>query len=365
MIVAERILILGRTALTDEICAEIERGACGGQYEIAGILDPLADAAPRARWLDAGAILHLEAAVQRTRPDRIVVGMTERRSQLSIRALLEVCTRRGLRVEEAATCYERLTGRVALDSLSPSSIVFSWQLCPPVMGAARGRWIGRGAALAALAALSPLLATIAIAIRLDSEGPVLFVQERLGVHGRPFKLLKFRTMRVAATRTSEWEADNRERVTRVGRWLRRFRLDELPQLLNVVRCEMNLVGPRPHPVSNHDLFTLVGRNLSERTGSAVAYYGLRCTVPPGLTGWAQVRYRYANNLDEEMEKLTYDLYYIKYRSQWLDLRIMLETVKVMFLGHRTATPDPEGRLATPRRGPSFTLRRDRERTTTA
>jgi lipopolysaccharide/colanic/teichoic acid biosynthesis glycosyltransferase len=145
-------------------------------------------------------------------------------------------------------------------------------------------------------------------------------------------------MRVTHEHASEWEADNHARVTRVGRWLRRFRLDELPQFVNVLRCEMSLVGPRPHPVSNHILFTLVARNLSERTGSAVAFYDIRSMVAPGLTGWAQVRYRYANNLDEEMEKLKYDLYYVKYQSRWLDLQILLETVKVMLLGHPDDAP---------------------------
>jgi len=123
-------------------------------------------------------------------------------------------------------------------------------------------------------------------------------------------------------------------VTRVGRWLRAFRLDELPQFVNVLRGEMNLVGPRPHPVTNFELFTLVSRNLNELTGSAIGYYSLRSMVRPGLTGWAQVRYRYANNLEEEIEKLRYDLYYVKYASIALDLRVLLRTVMVVLLGQR-------------------------------
>jgi lipopolysaccharide/colanic/teichoic acid biosynthesis glycosyltransferase len=198
---------------------------------------------------------------------------------------------------------------------------------------------------------------IALAIKADSRGPVLFVQDRLGAGGRAFRLLKFRTMHVAQQRPSEWEADNRHRVTRVGRWLRRLRLDELPQFVNVLRAEMNLVGPRPHPVTNRDLFTLVGRNLNERTGRAVAYYALRSMVTPGVTGWAQVRYRYANNLDEEMEKLQYDLYYVKYRSRWLDLRILAETVKVMLFGSAAEPRAPRTAAATS--AERFDLRRDR------
>jgi lipopolysaccharide/colanic/teichoic acid biosynthesis glycosyltransferase len=134
-------------------------------------------------------------------------------------------------------------------------------------------------------------------------------------------LLKFRTMHPCDEPTSEWVSDNINRITRVGRYLRRFRLDEVPQLVNVLRGEMNLVGPRPHPVVNQAVFM-------ER----IAYYGLRSTVRPGVTGWAQIRYGYANNLDEETEKMRYDLYYIKNRSLWLDLRIMVETIGTILFG---------------------------------
>ena len=178
----------------------------------------------------------------------------------------------------------------------------------------------------------PLLGLIAIAITLESDGPVLFVQPRVGANGRPFKLLKFRTMHVTMVPHSEWAADNQARVTRVGKWLRTLRLDELPQFINILRGEMNLVGPRPHPVCNLELFTLVTRNLNETTGTSVSYYHLRSMVRPGLTGWAQVRYRYANNLEEEIETLRYDLYYVKHVSVWLDLRILADTCRVLFSG---------------------------------
>ena len=177
-------------------------------------------------------------------------------------------------------------------------------------------------ALIGLVLLSPLLAAIALAIRLDSDGPVLFIQERIGRDGQPFDLLKFRTMHPQQERRSEWVQDNCDRITRIGGWLRRFRLDELPQLVNIVRGEMNFVGPRPHPACNQGMFM-------ER----IAYYGLRSTVRPGVTGWAQVRYGYANNIDEETEKMRYDLYYIKNRSLLLDLDILIRTVRIMLLGY--------------------------------
>jgi lipopolysaccharide/colanic/teichoic acid biosynthesis glycosyltransferase len=180
---------------------------------------------------------------------------------------------------------------------------------------------------------------LAALIRFESGGPVLFMQERVGLAGRRFLLLKFRSMRDATGAHTEWAEDNADRITRVGRWIRRYRLDELPQFINVIRGDMNLVGPRPHPLSNRELFILVSRNTPQ-CGEQIPYYSLRTSVRPGITGWAQVRYKYANGLDEEIEKLRYDLYYIKHYSPWLDLRIVIETVGVMFLGHGAVEPEP-------------------------
>jgi lipopolysaccharide/colanic/teichoic acid biosynthesis glycosyltransferase len=227
---------------------------------------------------------------------------------------------------------EHRSGKLAIESLPPASIDLSSAFGPSRGQQLLARALSLAVAVIGLIVTMPLLAVIALAVRLDSDGPVLFVQPRIGARGRPFTLLKFRTMHGTVQRRSEWECDNRDRVTRVGRWLRAFRLDELPQFVNILRGEMNLVGPRPHPVSNFELFTLVARNLNETTGAAVGYYTLRTMVRPGITGWAQVRYQYANNLEEEMEKLRYDLYYIKYASAALDLRILLETIKVIACG---------------------------------
>jgi lipopolysaccharide/colanic/teichoic acid biosynthesis glycosyltransferase len=143
--------------------------------------------------------------------------------------------------------------------------------------------------------------------------------------------LKFRTMRRTSRSRSEWERDNLERITFIGRWLRRFRLDELPQFWNVLKGDMNLIGPRPHPVRNLRLFN-----------ESIPYYRLRLAVRPGITGWAQVRYGYANNLEEETEKMRYDLYYIKHQSVWLDVSIVFQTAKVMVRGHESV---PQATLA--------------------
>ena len=329
----ERVLILGATPMTDQLIRELEsRPRC--RYTVIGVLDdttPPPDA--EAHRLYLGGLNALQAVVDRERPARIVTGLHEWRRAAPLRVLFNSYVSRGVLVEEAHEFYERVSGKVPLESLTAVRVMTLGQFRPSRVHALLARTLSVVVAAAALVALAPLLCLIALTIKLDSPGPVLFRQRRVGAHGRPFTLLKFRTMR-DGDRASEWAGDNLHRVTRLGRWLRRFRLDELPQLVNILRGEMNLVGPRPHPVSNLELFTLVARNLNELTGEAISCYSLRLIVRPGLTGWAQVRYRYANNLDEEIEKLRYDLYYVKHMSPWLDLRVLLETFKV--LGGRAA-----------------------------
>jgi lipopolysaccharide/colanic/teichoic acid biosynthesis glycosyltransferase len=201
------------------------------------------------------------------------------------------------------------------------------------IAAAVGRATSLLIGLVGFVVCAPLCLLIAAAIRLDSPGPIFFRHERIGLHGRRFQLIKFRTMRPADGPTSEWARDNADRITQVGAWLRRFRLDELPQFVNMVRGDLNLVGPRPHPVTNQELFT-----------DRIPYYALRSLVRPGVTGWAQVRFGYANDLGEEIEKMRYDLYYIKHLSPWFDLRILIDTVRIVLFGRgatgATAYPAP-------------------------
>jgi len=180
---------------------------------------------------------------------------------------------------------------------------------------------------------------------------VFFVQERMGMAAKRFRLIKFRTMHLVDAPPSEWVCDNTERITRVGRWLRKFRLDELPQFFNVIHGDMNLVGPRPHPVSNFELFI-----------ENIPYYSLRSVVRPGITGWAQVRYGYANNLNEETEKMMYDLYYIKHLSVSFDLRILLDTVKTVLLGSQSVEADrhPAPAVASGQSATQVTTRRSLE-----
>ena len=328
----ERLLIVGMT-LAEQVIGETEK-RWAGRYVVVGIVDDLPVEPTRPiRCPILGPLSRLGEIVDEVRPDRVLVALRERRKRTPLRALIESCVAKGIVVEDASEFCERLTGRLCIESLAPTSIFFSRRFGPSPAHQQFARIVSLVVASASLAILWPVMALIALAIKMESAGPVLFVHERIGVHGRPFKLLKFRTMHPVNKRKSEWECDNRERVTRIGKWLRCFRLDEVPQFINVLRGEMNLVGPRPHPLSNFELFTLVARNLNELTGSAVGYYALRTMIPPGMTGWAQVRYRYANNVDEEIEKLRYDLYYVKHASKLLDLRILAETVTIIFRGH--------------------------------
>jgi exopolysaccharide biosynthesis polyprenyl glycosylphosphotransferase len=325
-----------------KLIEEIE-AAKSPRYTVAGIVSdeqPEGDSADAARWL--GPSDQLADIAQRVQPTRIVVAVADRRDRLPLQPLLESRVR-GIVVEDAIDFYERLTGKIAIEALRPSVLIMSKGFRNHGMAEIVARIASMVIAAIGLVLVAPLLAALAIAIKIDSRGPVFFIQQRAGRDGRPFGLVKFRTMHPATEARSEWVMDNLDRITPIGRWLRRFRLDELPQLVNVLRGEMNLIGPRPHPTSNHAVFV-----------DDIAYYGLRNSVRPGVTGWAQVRYGYANNLEEETEKMRYDLFYIKNRSIWLDLRILLETVGIIVFGQgasevRRPSPSRSELVPAPRR----------------
>ena len=305
----ERVLILGRGPLAEKILREVAVRPYLG-YEVTGVADD-----------------QLSTFLAATRADRIIVALSERRARLPVRQLLDARIN-GSVVEDGVDAYERLTGKIAIESLTPSNLIFSRDFKKSRFDLAVGRVVSLLAAGLGLILFAPFMVLIALAIKLDSKGPLFFVQERLGRSSKRFKLVKFRTMRVVDCPTSEWANDNSDRITRVGKWLRKFRLDELPQFVNIIRGDMNLVGPRPHPVSNVELF-----------GEEIPYYSLRAVVRPGITGWAQVRLGYANNLEEETEKMRYDLYYIKRLSFWLDLRILFDTVKIVIFGRGSQSLD--------------------------
>ncbi len=231
---------------------------------------------------------------------------------------------RGLRVEEANSFYERALGRVSIDQIQPEWFVFSTGFANGERKRVLKRLFDVLAAVVLGFAALPAMALVAVAIRLEGAGPVLFSQDRVGLHDRLFRIYKFRTMRPArpaADPEVRWVSQESERITPLGGFLRTFRLDELPQLWNVLRGEMSLVGPRPEQPGFCDLLA-----------REIPYYGQRHTVPPGLTGWAQVRYRYGASVEESRRKLEYDLFYVKNLSLRLDLAVLLETVKVVLVG---------------------------------
>ena len=329
----ERVLLLGTSPLALQLAEEL---SCRPHVQVLGVVDDaLAPTSLPIRLPRLGALDDLGRILHEQRPTRIIVTLTARRGRLPVRLLLKARLR-GVQVEDGLETYERLAGKLVIEALPPSALIFCKGLRNSRLLQASTRLLSVLVAAAGLLALLPLFAVVAALIALDSPGPVFFAQDRVGAGGRRFRLLKFRTMLPARATTSEWAADNGNRITRVGRWLRRFRLDELPQLVNVLRGEMNLVGPRPHPVSNFELFL-----------HKIPYYWVRSSVLPGMTGWAQVRYRYANNLEEETEKMRYDLYYIKHRSLGLDLRILAETLKVVLFGKDAAVAAQAAAAARP------------------
>ena len=322
-------LILGAGPFIRDLLAEIKKQpAC--RYRITGVValgDP--DEASSCGYPVLGTVDELHRIIQRHEPEVIIVAPPADRARATDRQLLEARVLHNIRIEHAQAVYEQVTGKLPLETFAPEDIIYSNDFQPNRIALTATRLLSLGFAGAGLILLAPLMLLIGGLIRIDSAGPVFFSQERSGLAGRPFRLLKFRTMATAEGRQSEWEEDNVHRITRVGRWLRKCRLDELPQFFNILSGDMNIVGPRPHPTSNFELFVLAARNTPE-SGEQIPYYSMRYSVRPGITGWAQVRYRYANNLDEEMEKLRFDLYYLKHYSLWLDIRILFETVTMIF-----------------------------------
>jgi lipopolysaccharide/colanic/teichoic acid biosynthesis glycosyltransferase len=326
---AERVLVLGtgelaRTLVNEVVCDR-------DRYRVVGVVGDVPDfEKPSWRCAVIGTLADLSHVLDTLRPDRIVVALDEWWSGCPIVPLVAARSR-GIAVEAGTRFYERVTGRVALEFVRPDELVFLQHRTTSRTASLFARSMSLLVGVAALVLLAPVLVLVAIAIALDSGRPVFFVQERVGMHGVRFRIFKFRTMRPCVGHCSEWERDNGHRVTVVGRFLRKHRLDELPQLLNVVRGEMNLVGPRPLPPSSFETLSTIARNVSG-TGIAIPGYALRTSVRPGITGWAQIRYGYANGIEEELEKLRFDLYYVRHASAALDARILLETLHVAALG---------------------------------
>lgn len=268
-----------------------------------------------------GDFSQISSICQEAQVDRIIVALDERRGKLPLDQLLE-CRLRGVRVEEGIAFSEYLAGKLTVENLRPSSIIFANGFRRSQVIKQVKRYIDIGASLLTLIFSFPCLLAISIAIYLESKGPIFFRQDRVGQDGKVFSLLKFRSMRANAEGDEPvWAGINDSRVTRVGRVIRKLRLDEIPQVINVLKGEMSFVGPRPE----RPFFT-------EKLTQEIPFYSYRHTVKPGITGWAQICYPYGASKEDALEKLKYDLYYIKHMSSYMDLMILLETFKTVFFG---------------------------------
>ena len=316
----ERVLFVG----TGETARKVARQILDQRefaYRVIGFIDD--DASRIGERIVNPAIIGTPADIDRLiaehHIDRIVVGLSDRRGKLPVEELLRA-KMAGIRVEDATTTYERVTGKLLIDDLRPSFLIFSDGFRVSRASRLMKRTLDLALSLVLAILAFPLMVLTALIVLLEDGRPVLYRQERVGENGRTFTLSKFRSMRKDAEKGGKpiWAKDGDNRVTRIGRFIRKTRLDELPQLWNVVRGDMSFVGPRPE----RPFFV-------DQLSKEIPFYQQRHAVKPGLTGWAQVKYRYGSSLEDAMEKLRYDLYYIKHLSVFFDLTIVFDTVKVV------------------------------------
>jgi sugar transferase (PEP-CTERM system associated) len=318
-----RILIVGTGNEARMVAKELlARRSLG--YEVAGFIDddPEKMGVSIINPKVIGNSVQLSEVVGREKIAKIIVALPDRRGKLPLEALI-ACKLQGVEIEEGGVFFEQMSGRVLLEHLRPSWMIFSRGLSGSPWVELSKRLFDIGGAIIGLVLALPLFTIVAGLIKCDSRGPIFFTQQRVGQNGKLFTLIKFRSMRVdAETITGPvYACENDPRVTRVGKILRTTRLDELPQLLNVIQGEMSFIGPRPE----RPFFV-------KQFEKEIPYYSHRLSVKPGITGWAQVNYPYGANTEDAVKKLEYDLYYIKHISLYLELSIILKTLKIIFLG---------------------------------
>ncbi|MHB8539955.1 MAG: sugar transferase [Candidatus Acidiferrales bacterium] len=318
---AERALILGDGPLAKPLIEEIESRSELG-VRIVGQLRHLENGSGSAPQLsETEQFDQLCRQIEAYRASRIIIAMGERRGRLPVEALLRLKSR-GIRIQDGAEVFEAITGKVPIESLRLSWLLFSPGFHVPKLLLIYKRLFSFLISSACFLITAPIMGLVAIAIRLDSPGPAIFKQERIGEGGKPFTLFKFRTMVDGADRDANYRPAEKadDRFTRVGKLLRRTRIDELPQLFNILRGDMYFVGPRPF-VPNQEQECL----------EKIPYYRQRWAVKPGATGWAQINRGYCVTIEDNTEKLAYDLFYIKNISLGLDLLIMFQTIKILLL----------------------------------
>jgi len=317
----ERVLFLGTSESAREIGGYLVEHPENGLATIGYLDDGYEIGKPFPGGKLIGNPCDLLRIVDEIRPDRIVVGMTERRAKLPVHDLLELRFS-GIHIEEAQTAYESVFGRVCIRDIRPSQLIFTAELGPNPNKVLWQSIYSFVIAVVALILASPIMLLVGIAVKLTSKGPALYKQKRVGKGDETFMLYKFRSMYADAEARcgAVWAKRDDPRITPIGKWIRKLRLDELPQLLNVVRGEMSIVGPRPERPE----FVV---ELQKK----IPYYRQRHCVKPGITGWAQINHKYGDTIEDTVMKLEYDLYYIKNLSLALDAYIMFHTAKVMLL----------------------------------
>lgn len=320
-----RILVLGAGTRAAVIENRMRRRVDRQNFTLVGYLPIPGDAADAiVRNLQIARTGRLLDLVDRYDVDEIVVACDERRNNLPLHELLE-CKLRGVEITDLLEFIERETGQIAVDLVYPSWMIYSTGFKPADNVRTQLDWLFNFSIAAALLLVTwPLMVGTALAIYLEDGrrgAPLFYRQTRVGLHGKDFKILKFRSMRVDAEKHgAQWAKENDDRITRVGHFIRKYRLDELPQILNVLRGDMGFVGPRPERPE-----------FVEKLQEKLPFYAERHAVKPGLTGWAQLCYPYGATEDDALEKLKFDLYYIKHRSFLLDLFIFVQTAEVVLL----------------------------------
>jgi sugar transferase (PEP-CTERM system associated) len=319
-----RLLLVGTNAAAVSLARELYERRQELGVVIVGFVDP--DPAkvgdPVLNPGVIGTVEDIPRIVESQAVDRVVVSLVDARGKLPMDKLLQMKLESGVTFDHLASVYEEYTGKIAVENLRPSWLIFSEGFRKTRLLLTLKRLGDIGVAAIGLMLLSPVMLLTAAAIKLTSSGPVIYHQKRVGLRGREFSVHKFRSMRqdAEASTGAVWAAANDNRVTAVGRFLRRTRLDETPQLINVLLGEMSMVGPRPERPE------FVGTLTRQ-----IPFYGLRHNVRPGLTGWAQVSYTYGASVEDALEKLQYDLFYVKHMTVAFDILILLSTVKTVIL----------------------------------
>lgn len=322
MIGRSSVLFLGADSLAQDIVTSIGQRPELAIQPLGFVADEYAPGSYVAGVKVLGPVSELSNIVSELCPDRIVVGMEERRARLPIEDLLRIRLS-GVHIEEAATTFQTAFSRIPTRAIRHSQLIFSTELDPLPRNLRLQMIYSMLLAAIGLTVAAPVMLLVAIAIRLTSRGPVFFRQTRVGMGGKPFTIYKFRSMVVdAESKTGAvWATRNDPRITPVGSFLRKTRLDEIPQLLNVIQRDMAIVGPRPERPE-------FVATLSE----LIPFYAHRHSVKPGITGWAQINYKYGESVEDAIRKLEYDMYYIKNLSPALDFYVMLHTLKAMLTG---------------------------------